>query len=62
MMHSVSTACIALATLNASSVSACDQSRPGSPPLTFKCTFRICKIIMCIKQSGGGEPWDMAIV
>ena len=55
MTRSVSTACIALATLNASSVSAHDQSSPGSSPLTFKRTFRAC-----LKQSGGGEPGDEA--
>ena len=40
-------------TLNVSSVFARDQSRAGSPPPTFKRTFRIYKIITCIKQSGG---------
>ena len=40
-------------TLNASSVCARDQSCPGSPPLMFKCTFRVYKIITRIKQSGG---------
>ena len=54
MTHSVSTACIALATLNASSVSARDQSCPGSPPPTIKRTFRIlCKIIMRINKVEG---------
>ena len=55
MMHSVSTMYIALATLKVSSVSACDQSRPGSPPPTFKRTFRAH-----IKQSGGVKPGDEA--
>ena len=49
-------------TLNASSVSACDQSCPGSPPPTFKHIFRVYKIIMHIKQSGGGELEDKARV
>ena len=57
MMHSVSTACIAHATLNASSVSAHDQSCPDSPPPTFKRIFHIYEII---KQSGGREPGDEA--
>ena len=47
-------------TLNASSVSAHDQSRSGTPPLAFKRTFHICKTITRIKQSGGGEPGDEA--
>ena len=34
------------------------QSRPCSLPLTFKCTFRVYKIITHTKQSGGREPGD----
>ena len=45
--------CIAHAT---SSVSARDQSRPGSPSLSFKRTFHVYEIIMRIKLSG--EPGD----
>ena len=43
MMHSVWQGQYTWWTLNASSVSARDQSRPGSPLPTFKCTFRIYK-------------------
>ena len=60
MMHSVWQGQYTQWTLNASSVSTRDQSRPGSPSLTFKHTFRVYKIIMCIKQSGGGEPGEEA--
>ena len=40
--------------LHPNAVSACDQSHPGSPPLTFKRTFCIlCKIILCINKVEG---------
>ena len=48
-------------TLNASSVSACDQSRPASPPPMLEHKFRVNKIVR-IKQRGGGEPGDEAKV
>ena len=47
-------------TLNVSSVSARDQSRPGSPPLMLKHKFRVNKNRVYIKQRGGGEPGDEA--
>ena len=46
-------------TLNASSVSARDQSRPDSPPPMLEHKFRINKFAR-IKQRGGGEPGDEA--
>ena len=45
-------------TLNMSSVSACDQSHPGSPPPKLKHKFRA----KLMKRRGGGEPGDEASI